>query len=70
MRYIKILFVLSFSFFADEENLKNKIAKILPQGLPINFIETSLLPDFYVVCLLYTSPSPRDGTKSRMPSSA
>ena len=22
------------------------------------------------VCLLYTSPSPRDGTKSRMPSSA
>ena len=31
MRYIKILFVLSFLFFADEENLKNKIAKILPQ---------------------------------------
>ena len=25
--------------------------------------------DFYG-CLLYTSPSPRDGTKSRMPSSA
>ena len=24
----------------------------------------------YVDCLLYTSPSPRDGTKSRMPSSA
>ena len=24
MRYIKILFVLSFLFFADEENLKNK----------------------------------------------
>ena len=23
-----------------------------------------------VTCLLYTSPSPRDGTKSRMPSSA
>ena len=22
------------------------------------------------ICLLYTSPSPRDGTKSRMPSSA
>ena len=62
MRYIKILFVLSFSFFADEENLKNKIAKILPQGLPINFIETSLLPDFYVVNvannqILYVSKS-------------
>ena len=24
----------------------------------------------HMVCLLYTSPSPRDGTKSRMPSSA
>ena len=24
----------------------------------------------YKACLLYTSPSPRDGTKSRMPSSA
>ena len=24
----------------------------------------------YMDCLLYTSPSPRDGTKSRMPSSA
>ena len=23
-----------------------------------------------MTCLLYTSPSPRDGTKSRMPSSA
>ena len=26
--------------------------------------------DFGVVCLLYTSPSPRDGLLSRMPSSA
>ena len=25
---------------------------------------------FYVGCLLYTSPSPRDRTRSRMPSSA
>ena len=62
MQYIKTLFVLSFLFFADEENLKNKIAKILPQGLPINFIETSLLPDFYVVNvannqILYVSKS-------------
>ena len=26
--------------------------------------------DFYYLCLLYTSPSPRDRTRSRMPSSA
>ena len=24
----------------------------------------------YIICLLYTSPSPRDRTRSRMPSSA
>ena len=28
------------------------------------------LPDLALVCLLYTSPSPRDATLSRMPSSA
>ena len=27
-------------------------------------------PEIYEVCLLYTSPSPRDATLSRMPSSA
>ena len=26
--------------------------------------------DVYIICLLYTSPSPRDRTRSRMPSSA
>ena len=34
----------------------------LPSQLIINFADT--------VCLLYTSPSPRDRTRSRMPSSA
>ena len=29
-----------------------------------------LAPEQVVVCLLYTSPSPRDGLLSRMPSSA
>ena len=32
------------------------------------FIETTT--SFYQHCLLYTSPSPRDRTRSRMPSSA
>ena len=30
----------------------------------------NLIPDFNHICLLYTSPSPRDRTRSRMPSSA
>ena len=28
------------------------------------------LADYHSICLLYTSPSPRDGLLSRMPSSA
>ena len=33
-----------------------------------NFVKMSF--DEYFICLLYTSPSPRDGLLSRMPSSA
>ena len=29
-----------------------------------------MITDYYLICLLYTSPSPRDGLLSRMPSSA
>ena len=32
--------------------------------------KTFLVNEQYIVCLLYTSPSPRDRTRSRMPSSA
>ena len=47
-------------------------------GSVVNFdiskIEVAITKAFLAVhtsaCLLYTSPSPRDGTKSRMPSSA
>ena len=35
-------------------------------GSHYHFFETNE----YLVCLLYTSPSPRDRTRSRMPSSA
>ena len=36
-----------------------------------NFLETTLqIIPMYIICLLYTSPSPRDRTRSRMPSSA
>ena len=37
------------------------------EGGPIDLINNI---DQYVNCLLYTSPSPRDRTRSRMPSSA
>ena len=34
------------------------------------FTNFRLLEGLYSLCLLYTSPSPRDRTRSRMPSSA
>ena len=39
---------------------------------PENILESSTQLDLYdpQICLLYTSPSPRDATLSRMPSSA
>ena len=43
-----------FTFPIDEEDVKEKIG----------------LNEQYEDCLLYTSPSPRDRQKSRMPSSA
>ena len=34
------------------------------------FIDAEIRPNESTYCLLYTSPSPRDRTRSRMPSSA
>ena len=41
-----------------------------PLSLSQNTIELCALVSLCVACLLYTSPSPRDRQKSRMPSSA
>ena len=38
-------------------------------GAPV-YVRHEIVHNRYVVCLLYTSPSPRDRQKSRMPSSA
>ena len=39
-------------------------------SLPVGLVALSLLLGWRWPCLLYTSPSPRDRTRSRMPSSA
>ena len=50
------------------------VGGVLPFGavfIELFFILSSVwLHQYYYVCLLYTSPSPRDRTRSRMPSSA
>ena len=55
--------------------VRERVARLLDEG---SFSEEALLANWDqeglgadgVVCLLYTSPSPRDGLLSRMPSSA
>ena len=46
-------------FFSVEEDEHKKVAQLLNKA-----------GGFFRSCLLYTSPSPRDGLLSRMPSSA
>ena len=44
------------------DNLKKMLTNVkMPDGFKI---------ELFAICLLYTSPSPRDRTRSRMPSSA
>ena len=58
---------ISYSTFPSEKVSENYLKKILSEAnLNINDIETIGVTG----CLLYTSPSPRDATLSRMPSSA
>ena len=42
----------------------------LADRLSMTFYDIQYLGSLYAICLLYTSPSPRDLSTSRMPSSA
>ena len=50
--------------------LMNSMPSLAEEGKRLNTIEGSVPNPLYLPCLLYTSPSPRDRQKSRMPSSA
>ena len=60
----------------SNKNLSQKISKFLKNRLVNSSIRKFSDGEIYIEinenisCLLYTSPSPRDPTKSRMPSSA
>ena len=53
-----------------DDNQARVEAKIIVKGEDANDVQTVLDAIEISVCLLYTSPSPRDLTTSRMPSSA
>ena len=60
----------------DETALRSTVERMLSrEGKPIKYLGIILtdhgtVRELNKVCLLYTSPSPRDRTRSRMPSSA
>ena len=63
--------------FTPSDIVKTKGAKlIIENGLGLEawfskfMSSTGDIPNVKLTCLLYTSPSPRDRTRSRMPSSA
>ena len=62
---IPVVFLDTGYHFEETITFKNEVAELL--GLNVGTISGNEKPK---ACLLYTSPSPRDATLSRMPSSA
>ena len=54
----------------DRDKLSGDILQSVIQNKDFPFSRTFDMLNTYMSCLLYTSPSPRDRQKSRMPSSA
>ena len=58
--FAKILLFGEYGIIKDSKGL----------SIPYNYYRGALKSAKVLTCLLYTSPSPRDRTRSRMPSSA
>ena len=67
-----IVFMLLFFFMvATVLRTEEEMVRVIrPEASEIYKIEKKHLIRYINICLLYTSPSPRDATLSRMPSSA
>ena len=57
-----------FKKYPESETLKGLTYVSAPEDLPVSGTNNDLAKLY--ICLLYTSPSPRDATLARMPSSA
>ena len=69
---LSLLSTILFSFWIFNEMVDGDWGRLSGsvENLLTFFSESLWPPDWSVICLLYTSPSPRDATLSRMPSSA
>ena len=65
-----IIGVINYGIAGNIHSVKKAIEKAGGKTLVINTPSDFDLVDKLVICLLYTSPSPRDAHESRMPSSA
>ena len=55
---------------SEEQRIKQELAEQGIRSTAVDFGGEFIPSLVKIVCLLYTSPSPRDRTRSRMPSSA
>ena len=53
-----------------QKSLTGQTGEIIENPITANFRDGLSILEYFISCLLYTSPSPRDRTRSRMPSSA
>ena len=67
---INLLFLDEFAFVENDAQFFTSTYPVISSGKDTKVIITSTANGIGNVCLLYTSPSPRDATLSRMPSSA
>ena len=65
--FLSLVFLPNFSFVSNSADYE--ILEVTREKIEVKNIDFSLGNDINN-CLLYTSPSPRDRTRSRMPSSA
>ena len=63
-------FVIGSSTYAIIGDISNGDVQIIDISDPTDILATDTATDIVQTCLLYTSPSPRDRSLSRMPSSA
>ena len=56
--------------FDPEQLLKSRKGRVAIKSAVVEATKKETDEDEFQTCLLYTSPSPRDRTRSRMPSSA
>ena len=64
-------FTFLINIIKDQDNWNiQDLADKLTVDLDTLLYMLNIMSEVYSVCLLYTSPSPRDRTRSRMPSSA